>query len=162
MFPLHNPFLKISCFPNYKNSNKQPSLQQRLLQNGKWLIFYITILRQFSCINFFLLLLFGLDRLTELANSMTMKFQKNIAKRGSVPETSVKKGKDYPVGPILLGFFLFVVVGSCMLFLTVLPLLKKSLKHSSIYMVFNLFFCLLSRWHFFFVILILCLCCELA
>lgn len=39
-------------------------------------------------------------------------FEKNITKRGSVPET-VKKGNDYPVGPIVLGFFVFVVVGSC-------------------------------------------------
>ena len=45
------------------------------------------------------------------------KFQKNINKRGSVPETSTKKGYDYPVGPILLGFFVFVVIGSCMSFL---------------------------------------------
>ncbi|XP_031273545.1 stress-associated endoplasmic reticulum protein 2-like [Pistacia vera] len=47
-----------------------------------------------------------------LAERKIIKFQKNITKRGSVPEASVKKGKDYPVGPILLGFFVFVVVGS--------------------------------------------------
>lgn len=52
-----------------------------------------------------------------LADRKVAKFQKNITKRGSVPETSTKKGYDYPVGPILLGFFVFVVVGSCMLFL---------------------------------------------
>ncbi|URD76108.1 Ribosome associated membrane protein RAMP4 [Musa troglodytarum] len=40
------------------------------------------------------------------------KFQKNITKRGSVPETTVKKGNDYPVGPVVLGFFVFVVIGS--------------------------------------------------
>jgi hypothetical protein len=40
------------------------------------------------------------------------RFDKNITKRGSVPET-VKKGNDYPVAPIVLGFFVFVVVGSC-------------------------------------------------
>ncbi|KAK2636807.1 hypothetical protein Ddye_031599 [Dipteronia dyeriana] len=40
------------------------------------------------------------------------KFEKNIMKRGAVPETTVKKGKDYPVGPVLLGFFVFVVIGS--------------------------------------------------
>uniref|UniRef100_A0A0D9X0U1 Stress-associated endoplasmic reticulum protein n=1 Tax=Leersia perrieri TaxID=77586 RepID=A0A0D9X0U1_9ORYZ len=39
------------------------------------------------------------------------RFEKNITKRGSVPET-VKKGNGYPVGPIVLGFFVFVVVGS--------------------------------------------------
>ncbi|KAK3443349.1 hypothetical protein EUGRSUZ_B03504, partial [Eucalyptus grandis] len=40
------------------------------------------------------------------------RFEKNITKRGAVPETTAKKGKDYPVGPILLGFFVFVVIGS--------------------------------------------------
>ncbi|KAI6686704.1 hypothetical protein NL676_032617 [Syzygium grande] len=40
------------------------------------------------------------------------RFEKNITKRGAVPETTVKKGQDYPVGPILLGFFIFVVIGS--------------------------------------------------
>ncbi|CAI0627337.1 unnamed protein product [Linum tenue] len=34
-------------------------------------------------------------------------------KRGAVPEATAKKGKDYPVGPFLLGFFIFVVIGSC-------------------------------------------------
>lgn len=47
-----------------------------------------------------------------LADRKTAKFQKNITKRGSVPETTVKKGNDYPVGPIVLGFFIFVVIGS--------------------------------------------------
>ncbi|ONK76369.1 uncharacterized protein A4U43_C03F26970 [Asparagus officinalis] len=47
-----------------------------------------------------------------LADKKTAKFQKNITKRGSVPETTVKKGADYPVGPIVLGFFIFVVIGS--------------------------------------------------
>lgn len=41
------------------------------------------------------------------------RFEKNITKRGAVPETTAKKGKDYPVGPVLLGFFVFVVIGSC-------------------------------------------------
>ncbi|MQL96291.1 hypothetical protein Taro_028963 [Colocasia esculenta] len=48
-----------------------------------------------------------------LADRKVAKFDKNIMKRGSVPETTVKKGNDYPVGPILLGFFVFVVIGSC-------------------------------------------------
>ncbi|KAE8768944.1 Ribosome associated membrane protein RAMP4 containing protein [Hordeum vulgare] len=48
-----------------------------------------------------------------LADRKSAKFQKNITKRGSVPETTVKKGNDYPVGPIVLGFFIFVVIGSC-------------------------------------------------
>lgn len=47
-----------------------------------------------------------------LADRKVEKFQKNITKRGLVPETTVKKGSDYPVGPILLGFFVFVVIGS--------------------------------------------------
>lgn len=41
------------------------------------------------------------------------KFDKNIVRRGSVPETFAKKGKSYPVGPVMLGFFVFVVIGSC-------------------------------------------------
>lgn len=48
-----------------------------------------------------------------LAGRKVEKFEKNITKRGSVPETTTKKGKDYPVGPVLLGFFVFVVIGSC-------------------------------------------------
>jgi len=47
-----------------------------------------------------------------LADRKIAQFEKNITKRGSVPET-IKKANDYPVGPILLGFFVFVVVGSC-------------------------------------------------
>ncbi|KAL0795583.1 hypothetical protein Bca101_066960 [Brassica carinata] len=47
-----------------------------------------------------------------LADRKIEKFDKNITKRGFVPETTTKKGKDYPVGPILLGFFVFVVIGS--------------------------------------------------
>ncbi|KAF3323204.1 stress-associated endoplasmic reticulum protein 2-like protein [Carex littledalei] len=47
-----------------------------------------------------------------LADRKIAKFDKNITKRGAVPETTVKKGYDYPVGPILLGFFVFVVIGS--------------------------------------------------
>ncbi|KAJ0973642.1 hypothetical protein J5N97_015607 [Dioscorea zingiberensis] len=47
-----------------------------------------------------------------LADKKVEAFQKNITKRGSVPETRVKKGSDYPVGPVMLGFFIFVVIGS--------------------------------------------------
>ncbi|EEC82336.1 hypothetical protein OsI_26633 [Oryza sativa Indica Group] len=46
-----------------------------------------------------------------LSDRKVARFEKNVTKRGSVPET-VKKGNDYPVGPIVLGFFVFVVVGS--------------------------------------------------
>ncbi|XP_039056287.1 probable stress-associated endoplasmic reticulum protein [Hibiscus syriacus] len=47
-----------------------------------------------------------------LAERKVEKFQKNITKRGAVPEMTTKKGKDYPVGPVLLGFIVFVVIGS--------------------------------------------------
>ncbi|KAJ4848804.1 hypothetical protein Tsubulata_005435, partial [Turnera subulata] len=47
-----------------------------------------------------------------LADRKNERFEKNITRRGSVPETTTKKGKDYPVGPIVLGFFIFVVIGS--------------------------------------------------
>ncbi|XP_022714452.1 probable stress-associated endoplasmic reticulum protein [Durio zibethinus] len=46
-----------------------------------------------------------------IAERKVAKFQRNITKKGSV-ESSTKKGYGYPVGPILLGFFVFVVVGS--------------------------------------------------
>ncbi|GER31961.1 stress associated endoplasmic reticulum protein, partial [Striga asiatica] len=51
-----------------------------------------------------------------LADRKVMKFEKNIVKRGATTETSKKKGNSYPVGPLLLGFFIFVVIGSCELF----------------------------------------------
>nr|GEV56428.1 stress-associated endoplasmic reticulum protein 2-like [Tanacetum cinerariifolium] len=41
------------------------------------------------------------------------RFDKNIKKRGLVPEMTTKKKDTYPVGPIVLGFFIFVVIGSC-------------------------------------------------
>ncbi|KAK9104133.1 hypothetical protein Scep_020977 [Stephania cephalantha] len=47
-----------------------------------------------------------------LADRKVERFEKNITKRGAVPETNTKKGYDYPVGPIMLGFFVFVVIGS--------------------------------------------------
>ncbi|CAK9137300.1 unnamed protein product [Ilex paraguariensis] len=47
-----------------------------------------------------------------LADRKVERFDKNITKRGFVPETSTKKGNNYPVGPVLLGFFVFVVIGS--------------------------------------------------
>ena len=48
-------------------------------------------------------------------------YQKNVTKRGNVPNSiSVrfkfnnlqKKENKFPVGPMLLGFFLFIVIGS--------------------------------------------------
>ncbi|KAI7738229.1 hypothetical protein M8C21_016758 [Ambrosia artemisiifolia] len=47
-----------------------------------------------------------------LADRKVERFDKNIKKRGLVPETSSKKKDSYPVGPIVLGFFIFVVIGS--------------------------------------------------
>ncbi|XP_057496324.1 uncharacterized protein LOC130781227 [Actinidia eriantha] len=47
-----------------------------------------------------------------LADRKVERFDKNITKRGAVPETTTKKGNNYPVGPVLLGFFVFVVIGS--------------------------------------------------
>ncbi|KAI5595661.1 hypothetical protein POPTR_003G171100v4 [Populus trichocarpa] len=47
-----------------------------------------------------------------LADRKVNRFDKNISRRGAVPETTTKKGNDYPVGPLLLGFFIFVVIGS--------------------------------------------------
>ncbi|XVE87650.1 hypothetical protein DITRI_Ditri19aG0004800 [Diplodiscus trichospermus] len=46
-----------------------------------------------------------------LAERKVARFEKNITKRGSL-ESSTKKGYGYPVGPVLLGLFVFVVVGS--------------------------------------------------
>ncbi|KAF8684851.1 hypothetical protein HU200_044131 [Digitaria exilis] len=72
------------------------------------------------------LLLYGQTTSRRLADRKTAKFQKNITRRGSVPETTIKKGNDYPVGPVVLGFFIFVVIGSCMpsnLFKIFLPIL---------------------------------------
>eukprot|EP00699_Malawimonas_sp_californiana_P000935 EC714598.1.p3 GENE.EC714598.1~~EC714598.1.p3 ORF type:complete len:68 (+),score=3.20 EC714598.1:83-286(+) len=40
------------------------------------------------------------------------EYASNVNKRGHVPETKKAKAGGYTVGPILLGFFLFVVVGS--------------------------------------------------
>ncbi|KAL2483948.1 uncharacterized protein Fot_45392 [Forsythia ovata] len=47
-----------------------------------------------------------------IADRKVGKFEKNITKRRIVPEASTKKGNNYPVGPVLLGFFVFVVIGS--------------------------------------------------
>jgi hypothetical protein len=41
-------------------------------------------------------------------------YNKNVEKRGNVPSSLVKKEDKFPVGPVLLGFFLFVVVGSAL------------------------------------------------
>jgi len=72
-----------------------------------------------------------------LADRKSAKFQKNITKRGSVPETTVKKGNDYPVGPIVLGFFIFVVIGSCKHRTKPLLALKLYLLHFGVFLVFS-------------------------
>ncbi|XP_073146130.1 uncharacterized protein [Henckelia pumila] len=47
-----------------------------------------------------------------VADRKVSKFEKNIKKRGVTGETTKKKGSSYPVGPMVLGFIIFVVVGS--------------------------------------------------
>lgn len=43
-------------------------------------------------------------------------FDKNITKRGMVPVSDKSKAKSgFKVGPMILGFFIFVVVGSAVL-----------------------------------------------
>ncbi|KAL2514567.1 Protein spire like [Forsythia ovata] len=53
-----------------------------------------------------------------IADRKVGKFEKNITKRGIVPEASTKKGNNYPVGPVFLGFFVFVVIGSSLFQIT--------------------------------------------
>ncbi|KAF6158194.1 hypothetical protein GIB67_014988 [Kingdonia uniflora] len=67
----------------------------------------------FEFMFFELMLFFDMLQTTSkrLADRKVERFQKIITKRGAVPETTTKKGNDYPVGPILLGFFVFVVIG---------------------------------------------------
>ncbi|KAK3433556.1 hypothetical protein EUGRSUZ_D01442 [Eucalyptus grandis] len=74
------------------------------------------------------------------AERKVAKFQKNITRRGSVPETSSKKGNDLPVGRIVLGFFVFVVVGSCMICFFLSSSHTHSL-HEELYIVFCLLEC---------------------
>nr|PNR31699.1 hypothetical protein PHYPA_025821 [Physcomitrium patens] len=50
-----------------------------------------------------------------LADKKSAKFQKNVHRRGSVPETTIKKKNQYPVGPMVLGLFVFVVIGSSLI-----------------------------------------------
>eukprot|EP00331_Platyophrya_macrostoma_P029057 CAMPEP_0176453850 /NCGR_PEP_ID=MMETSP0127-20121128/29511_1 /TAXON_ID=938130 /ORGANISM="Platyophrya macrostoma, Strain WH" /LENGTH=66 /DNA_ID=CAMNT_0017842843 /DNA_START=59 /DNA_END=259 /DNA_ORIENTATION=- len=54
-----------------------------------------------------------------MANDQTMRIRsqlhdQNIDKRGKVPKSRVKKEEKFAVGPVLLGVFLFVVVGSAL------------------------------------------------
>ncbi|CAD8098272.1 unnamed protein product [Paramecium sonneborni] len=54
-----------------------------------------------------------------MPSAQTMKlrsnnYKENIHKQGKVPKSLLKKEENLPVGPILLGVFLFVVVGSAL------------------------------------------------
>jgi len=51
---------------------------------------------------------------SRMLRQRSAKFHDNITKRGTVTQ-SQKKESMPPVGPIVLGFFLFVVVGSALL-----------------------------------------------
>lgn len=42
------------------------------------------------------------------------QFEKNVSKRGKVP-ASLKKQSKYPVGPMAIGLFVFLVIGSAVL-----------------------------------------------
>ncbi|KAI8019671.1 Stress-associated endoplasmic reticulum protein 2 [Camellia lanceoleosa] len=44
--------------------------------------------------------------------TLTLVLEAICGQRSNVPETTTKKGSSYPVGPIVLGFFIFVVIGS--------------------------------------------------
>ncbi|CAI5533941.1 unnamed protein product [Closterium sp. NIES-64] len=48
-------------------------------------------------------------RLAEKKNSA---FHKNITKRGNVPDSVTKRSEKFPVSVWVLGFFIFVVIGS--------------------------------------------------
>lgn len=50
-----------------------------------------------------------------VANAKSSKYHQNIFKRGQVENPSEKSKNQVSVGPVLLGFFLFVVVGSAIL-----------------------------------------------
>eukprot|EP00227_Mantoniella_beaufortii_P012069 CAMPEP_0197588496 /NCGR_PEP_ID=MMETSP1326-20131121/9760_1 /TAXON_ID=1155430 /ORGANISM="Genus nov. species nov., Strain RCC2288" /LENGTH=74 /DNA_ID=CAMNT_0043153333 /DNA_START=57 /DNA_END=281 /DNA_ORIENTATION=- len=49
-------------------------------------------------------------------NAASNKFSRNVHKRGLVDIKAGDKGKDrFAVGPVMLGFFVFVVIGSSLL-----------------------------------------------
>jgi len=52
--------------------------------------------------------------MTRQLKQRSEKFHGNITKRGKVP-VSAKKEQPFTVGPVVLGFFIFVVVGSALL-----------------------------------------------
>ena len=53
----------------------------------------------------------GKDRRTLLRSQ---KYEKNVTKRGNVSSSRKSKKNEYPVTPVLLGVFLFLVVGSAL------------------------------------------------
>ena len=53
-------------------------------------------------------------------------YHSNVEKRGQVPPSLTKKEDKFPVGPMLLGFFLFVVVGSALF-----QILNTATSHNS-------------------------------
>ncbi|CAF1973063.1 hypothetical protein YC2023_083433 [Brassica napus] len=106
-----DPFLrwvvKLNTIKTY-NSNKYISSWENKNKTKKCFFFSLQLDRDHSV--FFSGVIMTTSK--RLADRKIEKFDKNITKRGFVPETTTKKGKDYPVGPILLGFFVFVVIGS--------------------------------------------------
>eukprot|EP00051_Salpingoeca_urceolata_P006718 m.88949 g.88949 ORF g.88949 m.88949 type:complete len:69 (-) comp14959_c1_seq1:166-372(-) len=51
---------------------------------------------------------------TQRMRSASAKHAKNVNRRGLVPKSTVKAEEKYPVGPLMLGFFIFVVCGSAL------------------------------------------------
>ena len=51
----------------------------------------------------------GKDRRTALRSKV---YEKNITKRGAVPNSQKKRKEKVPVGPIFLGVLLFLLIGS--------------------------------------------------
>ena len=47
-----------------------------------------------------------------MANAKSGKFQENVHKRGTGIVLGKEKKDKLPVGPVVLGFFIFVVIGS--------------------------------------------------
>lgn len=48
-----------------------------------------------------------------IADIKSARFQKNVLKRGNVPESSSKKQDKLPVSTYVIAFFVFVIIGSC-------------------------------------------------
>lgn len=48
-------------------------------------------------------------------NARSGKYHSNVHKRGQADEVKQKKATKIPVGPVMLGFFIFVVIGSAVL-----------------------------------------------